>query len=212
VRKIAREQKLASAEKKDSQGICFVGKVHLPDFLQQKLASREGNIFEIPADSEKYSKKREMTLEEHSRPINYKIGDGVFAGKHQGAHFFTIGQRKGLKIGGKKEPLFVIATDVDKNRLFVGQGKEHPGLYRKGLFIKTEELHWIRPDLRMKIGERRDYRARIRYRQSLENASLEMRREGMYILFENPQRGIAAGQFAAWYDDGELLGSGVIDQ
>jgi tRNA-uridine 2-sulfurtransferase len=237
VRKIAREQKLASAEKKDSQGICFVGKVHLPDFLQQKLEPKEGNIFEVPADSPLYNKNTinaghtgsdktekesksegvqgypELSeLKRLSKPIRYKISDGTYVGKHRGAHFFTIGQRKGLQVGGKKEPLFVIATDVTKNRIFVGQGQSHPGLYRRGLHIRTDEIHWVRPDLTLKPDERCDYMVRIRYRQELEQARLFMAEEGMYIIFEKPQRGVAAGQFAAWYKKGELIGSGVIDQ
>ncbi len=212
VRNLARTQKLASAEKKDSQGICFVGKVHLPDFLQQKLEPKEGNIFEIPADSPLYEETNICSLKDLARPIKYKISDGAYVGKHRGAHFFTIGQRKGLQVGGKKEPLFVIATDVDKNRIFVGQGKSHPGLYRKGLRILPEEVHWIRPDLEMVTGESRKYMVRIRYRQALEQAMLKMEADGMYILFDHPQRGIAAGQFAAWYHEGELLGSGVINK
>ena len=212
VREIAREQKLASANKKDSQGICFVGKVHLPDFLQQKLEPKEGNIFEIPADSPLYQEKGGQTIESMSAPVKYRISDGKYVGKHRGAHFFTVGQRKGLQVGGKKEPLFVIATDVEKNRIYVGMGQEHPGLYRKGLKILPDEIHWVRPDLEMKIGESRHYQVRIRYRQPLEEAELFMREDGMYIIFKNPQRGIAAGQFAAWYSDGELIGSGVIDR
>jgi tRNA-specific 2-thiouridylase len=212
VRKIAREQKLASANKKDSQGICFVGKVHLPDFLQQKLEAKEGNIFEIPADNPRYDVDDSGSVQDLSTPISYKIDDGEFVGKHQGAHFFTIGQRKGLQVGGKKEPLFVIATDVVKNRIFVGQGQSHPGLFRKGLKIIPDEIHWVRPDLKMIEGEKRDFMVRIRYRQALEKATLEMHDDGMYIIFKEAQRGIAAGQFAAWYQDGELIGSGVIDR
>lgn len=212
VRKIARKQKLASAEKKDSQGICFVGKVHLPDFLQQKLEPKEGNIFEIPADSPLYEETNICAQEDLARPVRYRISEGTYVGKHRGAHFFTIGQRKGLQVGGKKEPLFVIATDVDKNRIFVGQGKTHPGLYRKALHILPEEVHWIRPDLEMEVGASRKYMVRIRYRQALEHATLKMEEKGMYIIFDRPQRGIAAGQFAAWYHEGELLGSGVIHQ
>jgi tRNA-uridine 2-sulfurtransferase len=212
VRKIAREQKLASADKKDSQGICFVGKVHLPDFLQQKLEPKDGNIFEIPADSPKYESKPPGTLEEICTPLSYRISDGEFVGKHRGAHFFTIGQRKGLQVGGKVEPLFVIATDVVKNRIYVGQGQSHPGLFRGGLFIKEDEIHWVRPDLGMKKGEEREYMVRIRYRQALEKATLHKTDVGMYITFEDPQRGIASGQFAAWYSEGELLGSGVIER
>ena len=212
IREIAREQGLASAGKKDSQGICFVGKVHLPVFLQQKLEAREGNIFEIPASFAPYREEKQPggPLEERCSPWKYSREDGTWAGKHQGAHFFTIGQRKGLNVGGKQEPLFVIATDVRHNRIYVGQGQEHPGLYRPGLFIQRDEVHWIREDLRMKTGEERNYEIRIRYRQPLQKGLLMMRKEGLYILFEERQRGIAAGQFAAWYLDGELLGSGVI--
>ncbi len=221
IRKIAKQQKLASADKKDSQGICFVGKVHLPDFLQQKLEPKEGNIFEIPVDSPKYDLAQnneshdlsdDQSLRKICTPLSYKISDGNFVGKHRGAHFFTIGQRKGLQVGGKVEPLFVIATDVNKNRIYVGQGQAHPGLLRSGLFIKKDEIHWIRPDLCMKVGESRDYMSRIRYRQALQQATLHMKSDGMYITFAEPQRGVAAGQFAAWYDAGELLGSGVIER
>jgi tRNA-specific 2-thiouridylase len=214
VRKIAREQGLASAEKKDSQGICFVGKVHLPVFLQQKLKSREGNIFEIPSDLEQYRSEKQdpEDLEALCAPWNYVKEDGIWTGKHQGAHFFTVGQRKGLKVGGKTEPLFVIATDVLNNRIYVGQGQSHPGLFRKGLKIIPGEIHWIRNDLEMFPGESRDYLVRIRYRQPLQKATLHAREEGLYITFETPQRGIAAGQFAAWYEGEELIGSGVIYQ
>ena len=159
-----------------------------------------------------YTPPVSTSIQKLTTPLNYKISDGEFVGKHQGAHFFTIGQRKGLQVGGKKEPLFVIATDVIKNRIFVGQGQSHPGLFRKGLQIIPNEIHWVRPDLAMKTGDKRDFMVRIRYRQELEKASLQMQEDGMYILFEKAQRGIAAGQFAAWYQDGELIGSGVIDR
>jgi tRNA-specific 2-thiouridylase len=212
VRKIAKELGLASADKKDSQGICFVGKVHLPVFLQQKLKAREGNIFEIPANLAPYQEEKQnpSDLESYCSPWNYVREDGQWAGKHQGAHFFTVGQRKGLQVGGREEPLFVIGTDVHSNRIFVGQGASHPGLYRKGLKILPEEVHWIRDDLAMDIGEDRDYLVRIRYRQPLQEATLHCREMGMYITFREPQRGIAPGQFAAWYTGRELIGSGVI--
>lgn len=212
IREIAREQGLASADKKDSQGICFVGKVHLPVFLQQKLEAREGNIFEIPADFESYSlEKQDRTdLDSLATPWKYTKEDGQWVGKHQGAHFFTIGQRKGLNVGGKTEPLFVISTDVKNNRIYVGQGQAHPGLYRPGLIISKEEIHWVRRDLAMEPGEVRSYLVRIRYRQALQEAKLHMTEKGLYIIFEKAQRGVAAGQFAAWYDGEELLGSGVI--
>ena len=212
VRKIAGEQHLASARKKDSQGICFVGKVHLPVFLQQKLKVKEGNIFEIPADFEQYdsAKKDPDNLVDLCEPWSYTKEDGIWVGKHQGAHFFTVGQRKGLNVGGKKEPLFVIATDVKNNRIYVGQGRKHPGLYRPGLHILPDEIHWVREDMPMIPGESREYMVRIRYRQPLQKARLHMTDIGMYILFRKAQRGIAAGQFAAWYEGKELIGSGVI--
>ncbi len=214
VRDIARAQGLASAGKKDSQGICFVGKVHLPVFLQQKLKAREGNIFEIPADLSQYSSEKQdfSDLEAICAPWIYVKEDGQWTGKHQGAHFFTVGQRKGLNVGGKTEPLFVIATDVKTNRIYVGQGQSHPGLFRRGLKIIPEEIHWIRRDLEMKVGESRDYLVRIRYRQTLQKGTLHRTDTGLYITFKEPQRGVAAGQFAAWYDGAELVGSGVINQ
>ncbi len=212
VRRIAREQGLASADRKDSQGICFVGKVHLPVFLQQKLETREGNIFEIPADHQAYRTEKQdpADLESYCSPWDYEREDGTWVGKHQGAHFFTVGQRKGLNVGGKEEPLFVIATDVRHNRIYAGQGQSHPGLYRRGLKILPEEIHWVRDDLTMELGQTRDVMVRIRYRQPLQEATLQRTDNGMYVLFREPQRGIAAGQFAAWYDGDELTGSGVI--
>ena len=212
VREIARNASLASAGKKDSQGICFVGKVDLPTFLQQKLEIKEGDIIEIPSDLEHYhSNVKPASLGEICASWRYQPSDGQVVGQHRGAHFFTIGQRKGMNVGGKKEPLFVIATDTVKNVVYTGQGQSHPGLYRRGLFVKAGDIHWIRPDLEMKAGEERSYFARIRYRQPLQKATLYMKDEGMYIVFDAPQRGIAAGQFAAWYHEGELLGSGVIE-
>ena len=146
-----------------------------------------------------------------SSPYDYNPASGKTVGKHQGAHFFTVGQRKGINIGGYKEPLFVIATDVDKNIIYVGEGQDHPGLYRKGLFIRNDEIHWIRPDMELPAGETVDYMVRIRYRQPLEKARLYKRENGLYILFEKAQRGVAPGQFAAWYKGDELIGSGVIN-
>jgi tRNA-specific 2-thiouridylase len=211
VREIARGAGLASAEKKDSQGICFVGKVDLPTFLQQKLAAKEGEIIEIPADSTIYTEALESSsLIDMAKPWFYKKDDGLLVGKHRGAHFFTIGQRKGLNVGGKEKPLFVIATDIHKNIVYTGQGQEHPGLFRNALKVNSSEIHWIRPDKIMKTGEERAYQVRIRYRQPLQKAKVFQKEDGLYIHFDNPQRGIAPGQFAAWYDEGELLGSGVI--
>lgn len=214
VREIAREQGLASANRKDSQGICFVGKVHLPVFLQQQLKAKEGNIFEIPADFGPYltTKQDPLDLESFCSPWNYEKEDGQWVGKHQGAHFFTVGQRKGLNVGGKAEPLFVLSTDVKNNRIYVGQGQSHPGLFRRGLKVLKDELHWVRRDLAMEAGEERAYRVRIRYRQPLQEATLKLTDQGLYIIFRESQRGIAAGQFAAWYQDEELIGSGVIHQ
>lgn len=209
VRRIAKELGLATAARKDSQGICFVGKVDLPVFLQQKLKAKKGNIVEIPADWEGYRQPGG----EPWQPFVYREGDGTVVGEHNGAHFYTIGQRKGLNVGGKPEPLFVIATDVERNIIYVGQGQHHPGLFRRALFIRRDELHWVRPSQRMEPGERRRYHLRIRYRQPLQEGKLEMREEGAYLWFDEPQRGVTAGQFAAWYgDDEELAGSGVIDR
>ena len=217
VREIAKKLKLASADKKDSQGICFVGKVDLPVFLQQKLKPKKGIVIEIESDYYDSVNKIikytgiESELEEISKPFSYKKIDGFEVGKHQGAHYYTIGQRKGLNIGGKPLPLFVIATDIDSNIIYVGQGKEHPGLFRYGLFILKDEIHFIREDLTMKVGEERDYSIRHRYRQPLQKGKLIMKAEGLYIIFEEKQRGITAGQFASWYDGDELIGSGVIN-
>jgi len=212
VREIAKQQGLASAHKKDSQGICFVGKVHLPVFLQQKLKAKEGNIFEIPSKLSQYTEDKQdpSDLESVCNPWSYVKEDGSWVGKHQGAHFFTVGQRKGLNVGGKEEPLFVISTDVQDNRVYVGQGQSHPGLYRRGLKIIPEEIHWISEDQIMYPGDSRTYMVRIRYRQPLQKATLHMTNQGMFIVFRKLQRGIAAGQFAAWYKDMELMGSGVI--
>ncbi len=211
VRRIATELGLATAQRKDSQGICFVGKVDLPVFLQQKLEAKSGSIIEIPKDFEYYKKNQSIdNLEDIASTIQYKPTDGKVVGKHQGAHFYTIGQRKGLNVGGTPEPLFVIATDIERNIVYVGQGQEHRGLYRKGLFIPEIDIHWVRPDLAMGIGERRDYLVRIRYRQPLQKATLVREQNGMFIVFDEHQRGITAGQFAAWYNNDELVGSGVI--
>ncbi|MFW6277584.1 MAG: tRNA 2-thiouridine(34) synthase MnmA [Prolixibacteraceae bacterium] len=213
VRKIAREQNLPTADRKDSQGICFVGKVDLPTFLQQKLEPKAGNIIEIPA-SFMVKKKNIEISEENYRKIcfqfPYKPWHGDIIGEHQGAHFYTIGQRKGLNIGGHKEPLFVIGTDVQRNIVYVGEGQDHPGLFRPGLFVAAGDMHWVRPDLKMKTGEKRKYKIRIRYRQPLEKGIIHMKEDGACFLFEHEQRGITSGQFAAWYENEELIGSGVI--
>jgi tRNA (5-methylaminomethyl-2-thiouridylate)-methyltransferase len=212
VRRLAREAGLPSADKKDSQGICFVGKVDLPVFLQQKLKAKEGDVVEIFPDFYETLPKK-TTLEELAEPIAYRHDDGRVIGRHQGAQYYTIGQRKGLNIGGHKESIFIIANDMEQNIIYVGEGQGHPGLYRKALKIEPAEIHWIRPDLEMEVGEERDYLVRIRYRQPLQKGRLIRREDGMYILFEEPQRGVTPGQFAVWYDaSGEMLGSGVISK
>jgi tRNA-specific 2-thiouridylase len=220
VREIAREQGLATAERKDSQGICFVGKVDLPEFLKQKLASKEGYIIEIPDDLpqfHQYSKlhrdwlKTSTGLEFLTHDFSFSPDNGTIVGKHAGAHFYTIGQRKGLNIGGKAEPVFVIATDTINNNLYVGMGHEHPGLNRWGLFIPAKDIHWIRQDRAIKTGDSLRMMVRVRYRQPLQQATLYMNPEGLYIVFDKKQRGITSGQFAAWYDNEELIGSGVIE-
>lgn len=211
VRRIAAELGLATAQRKDSQGICFVGKVDLPVFLQQKLEAKKGDIIEIPKDSPKYKSTQSIDSLEHiTREIKYEVTDGKRVGAHQGAHFFTIGQRKGLNVGGTPEPLFVLGIDVKHNVVYVGQGQDHPGLYRKGLFIEATDIHWVRPDLALQVGETKDFLLRIRYRQPLQKATIHRVDEGMFIIFEQTQRGITPGQFAAWYLDDELVGSGVI--
>ena len=211
VREIAREAGLPSAEKKDSQGICFVGKVDLPVFLQQQLKAREGDAVEIFRNFYD-GRPQPQTLEEMAEPIVYQKADGKVVGRHIGAQFYTIGQRHGLNIGGHKEPLFVIAKDAKENIIFLGEGQSHPGLYRQALAIKAEDVHWIRPELALAPGAELDCMVRIRYRQPLQKARLICKADKMYIRFEQPQRGVTAGQFAAWYaSDGELMGSGVIE-
>ena len=260
VRRLAREAELPSADKKDSQGICFVGKVDLPTFLQQKLKGEEGDVVEVfepfyesnelylrqmqilgsirsdngAPDSRAASELSREELEALSSPLDYsglvfqtetyRSGKkhikktrykanpcGAIIGRHEGAQFYTIGQRKGLAIGGHSKPIFVLATDLEARRIYVGEGEGHKGLMRQCLHIRPDEIHWLRPELEMEPGQTRRQLVRIRYRQPLEEALLIMREEGMYVLFDRPQRSITAGQFAAWYSpDGELCGSGVI--
>ena len=216
VRKIAAEQNLVTAEKKDSQGLCFIGKVRLPDFLQQKLQPKDGVIVEIPAGETIYQTEtptfnnKEEKLSFFSKKYTYQKELGKEVGKHNGAHYFTKGQRKGLAVGGTPEPLFVIETDVKDNIIYTGQGKNHPGLLRKGLFVNQDEVHWVREDLSLQQDEEMEVMARIRYRQPLEKAKLYQTENGLYIIFENEQTAITEGQFVAWYHKEELLGSGVI--
>jgi tRNA-specific 2-thiouridylase len=216
VRKIASEQDLVTADKKDSQGLCFIGKVRLPEFLQQKLQPKEGVIVEIESNTEVYENQQPVfsnkkdELEFLSRKFSYAPPDGKVVGRHQGAHYFTKGQRKGLAVGGTPEPLFVIETDVNENVIYTGQGKNHPGIYRSGLFVSNEEVHWVRQDLQINADEELKVKARIRYRQPLQDATLHQTENGMYIIFDQPQASITEGQFVAWYLDDELVGSGVI--
>lgn len=216
VREIAKAQNLITAEKKDSQGLCFIGKVRLPEFLQQHLKPKDGVIVEVDETLDLYKQtkpkfnSKELELEYLAKKPEYSITDGKVVGKHQGAHYFTKGQRKGLAVGGTKEPLFVIETDVEENIIYTGQGKNHPGLLRNVLFVSNEELHWIREDLALNEDETMPVIARIRYRQPLEKAILHKVSGGLYVEFENPQSAITEGQFVAWYNNDELLGSGVI--
>jgi tRNA-specific 2-thiouridylase len=211
VREMAAELGLATATRKDSQGICFIGKVDLPEFLQQKLSTQKGNIIKI--DRQKLVPSNGQTtasIEELCRPFDLRSIAGTKVGEHNGAHFFTVGQRKGLNVGGTKEPLYVLGVDTANNVVYAGEGKDHPGLFRKGLFIDKNDIHWIREDLKMDVGQEKEMDFRIRYRQPLQRGRLVMREEGGYIMFDQPQRGVTPGQFAAWYVDDELLGSGVI--
>jgi tRNA-specific 2-thiouridylase len=216
VREIATNLDLVTAEKRDSQGLCFIGKVRLPEFLQQKLEPKEGIIIEIDANDAIYSTKKQTfsSLEEElkyeSTSISYDKSMGKIVGKHQGAHYFTIGQRKGLNVGGTKEALFIIATDVKNNIIYTGQGHNHPGLFKKALFVKPSEIHWIREDLKLQNGTSMPIEARIRYRQEIQKATLYQFEIGLYVSFENPQSAITEGQFVAWYHEDELIGSGVI--
>jgi tRNA-uridine 2-sulfurtransferase len=207
VRKIAEEQGLVTANKKDSQGLCFVGKIKLPTFLQQQLKTKKGAVVEIPADSSIFHKNTAQ-VEELAKPYAFQASLGKVIGEHQGAHFYTVGQRKGLSIGGTKEPLFVLHTDTQENIVYVGEGEHHAGLYR--IALQIEEPHFMDGTSTMAVGESLPFDVRIRYRQALEQAQLMRTEAGYFLLFEKPQRGIASGQFAAWYKNDELIGSAVI--
>jgi len=218
VRAIAKELGLVTAEKKDSQGLCFVGKVRLPEFLQQQLAPKKGDIIQIPSTWQGYQDKESSKLFEcyedelkyYAEKYHYSPTDGKVVGQHDGAHFFTIGQRKGLHVGGTVEPLFVIDTDTEKNIIYVGEGHAHPGLFRRTLFVKKEDIHWIRTDLALSLHQSMEAMVRIRYRQPLQKATLYLNDSGLYIDFITPQSAITSGQFAAWYIEDELIGSGEI--
>ncbi len=212
VRAIAKEAGLVTAEKKDSQGLCFVGKVHLPDFLQQRLEPKKGKVIEIQFDSATFKNGFEASdLASITKPYELTPELGEVVGEHNGAHYYTIGQRRGLNIGGYEKPLFVIGIDTNLNLIYTGSGDDHPGLYRKGLFVSNTDEHWIREDLKLKVGESKSYQARIRYRQPLENCMLHKKEVGLYLIFDRPQRGVTPGQFVAWYQGDELIGSGVIN-
>ncbi|MCA6423767.1 MAG: tRNA 2-thiouridine(34) synthase MnmA [Flavobacterium sp.] len=216
VREIATQLDLVTAEKKDSQGLCFIGKVRLPEFLQQQLQPKEGLIYEVDYNNPKYTQEQpvfnslEDQLAYESKGILYTPDDGKVVGKHQGAHYFTIGQRKGLNVGGTKEALFIIAIDVKTNAIYSGQGANHPGLFKKTLKVANNEVHWIREDLALNKGQTMNVMARIRYRQALQKATLYQFESGLYVSFDEPQSAITEGQFVAWNIGDELVGSGVI--
>lgn len=216
VRLIAKKQNLVTADKKDSQGLCFVGKVKLPEFLQQKLKIKKGVVVKISNDFIPYLNTLDYeddsidNLRKLAKSFNYSLNDGTVVGEHHGAHFFTIGQRKGLAIGGSKEPLFVIKTDVINNIVYVGEGKDHPGLFKKVLFIKNKNFHRVRTDIDYQNSNNK-YESRIRYRQPLQKSKLVFDKDGVFMVFENLQSAISKGQFAVWYKNKELIGSGIID-
>ena len=216
VREIAAQMDLITAEKKDSQGLCFIGKVRLPEFLQQKLQPKEGVIIQIDQNDHIYSSEIQDGISVADRlkfeasKIPYTPQMGKVVGKHQGAHYFTVGQRKGLNVGGTTDPLFIIATNVETNTIYTGLTSEHPGLFKKALRIEKEEVHWIRKDLALANGETMEVMVRIRYRQPLQSATLHQFENEMYIAFDEPQSAITEGQFAAWYLGDELIGSGAI--
>ncbi len=215
VREIAEKIGLVTAKKKDSQGLCFVGKISLPTFLQQQLKVKKGKVIEVPAENAQIQAYHKLKpnfehIEALVEPFEFELSDGIEVAEHQGAHFYTIGQRKGLHIGGRPEPSFVIQTDVKNNLIFTGQTDEHPGLNKWALFIPEKDLHLVNPVHELKIGDERAYHVRIRYRQALKDARILRKKEGAYILFSSLQRGITPGQFAAWYAGDELVGSGVI--
>ena len=216
VREIAAQMDLVTAEKKDSQGLCFIGKVRLPEFLQQKLQAKEGQIIQIDKNNSVYNLQKkeglsfEEDLENESNKIGYTPEMGKLVGNHQGAHYFTTGQRKGLNVGGTTDPLFVIATNVETNTIYTGLGNHHPGLFKKALRVENSEVHWIRTDLALANGQKMEVMARIRYRQPLQKANLHQFENKMFVAFNEPQSAITEGQFVAWYLDDELVGSGVI--
>ncbi len=217
VRDIAKKNDLITADKKDSQGLCFVGKVKLPDFLKQRLTPKKGKVIKIDSESVKQEidlnevKSKEKQLELLSSPFSFSSDDGEEIGEHHGAYYYTVGQRKGLNIGGFSEPLFVLETDVSKNLIYVGMGESHPALYKKALFVKSNEIHWIREDLKINENETMNIEFRIRYRQPLQSGTIYRFKKGLYILFDKPISSVTSGQFVSWYIYDELIGSGTIN-
>tara|TARA_B110000858_G_scaffold21502_1_gene21679 strand:- start:1320 stop:2480 length:1161 start_codon:yes stop_codon:yes gene_type:complete len=208
VRKLAKEIGLNTAEKKDSQGLCFIGKVKLPTFLQQFLKPKTGKVVEIDSKNLMYHKEN---ITNKFKSFEYSSSMGKIVGDHNGAHYYTIGQRKGLNIGGFPLPLFIIGTDVKKNIIYVGQGEDHPGLYRNGLTVNKENIHWIREDLKIDLDTPTVYNSRIRYRQKLTPCTITSSEFGLKVKFGETQRGITPGQFISWYKNDELIGSGIIN-
>ena len=211
VRQIARKINLINAEKKDSQGLCFIGKVKLPEFLKKKLNPIRGKVIKVDKSAEIFNQfKNKKKLEELVKEYNYSNCKGKVIGEHNGAHFYTIGQRKGINIGGFIKPLYVIFTDTLKNVIYVGEGESHPGLYRKGLKVIKSDIHWIREDLKIKLNQNLKVESRIRHRQKLQKSTLYMKENELIVIFNVPQKAIASGQFIAWYVNNELIGSGKI--
>mgnify|MGYP005710540637 FL=1 len=217
VRDFAKKNDLITAAKKDSQGLCFVGKVKLPDFLKQRLTPKKGKVIKIDSESVKQEidlnevKSKEKELELLSAPFSFSPDDGEEIGEHNGAYYYTVGQRKGLNIGGFSEPLFVLETDVSKNIIYVGMGESHPALFKRALFVYSNEIHWIREDLKIDENETMNINCRIRYRQPLQYGTVYRFKKGIYILFEKPISSVTSGQFVSWYIDNELIGSGIIN-
>ena len=217
VRDIAKNNDLITAAKKDSQGLCFVGKVKLPDFLKQRLTLKKGKVIKIDSESLKQEidlnevKSKEKELELLSAPFSFSPDDGEEIGEHNGAYYYTVGQRKGLNIGGFSEPLFVLETDVSKNIIYVGMGESHPALFKRALFVSSNEIHWIREDLKINENQTMNIIFRIRYRQPLQSGTIYRFKKGLYILFDKPISSITSGQFVSWYIDNELIGSGIIN-
>ena len=217
VRDIAKKSNLITANKKDSQGLCFIGKVKLPDFLKQRLTPKKGKVIKIDSEfkglevelSEVKSKEQELEL--LSAPFSFSSKDGEEIGQHNGAYYYTVGQRKGLNIGGFREPLFVIETDVSENIIYVGMGESHPALFKKALFVSANEIHWIREDLKINENQKLKVDFRIRYRQPLQSGTIYSFKKGLYILFDSPISSVTSGQFVSWYIDDELIGSGTIN-